>query len=171
MQRDNSHRQVLPADGRPAGRADPPGKLGLGRPAGDRLGQVLVRCRVAGQPPRDGWQHGGEIALVRRVSAAPGQVPELADHQPAARPVGGESASPATNATESAGLRAPTPSMPREKSQATQRAPAPVKALDEVPVPAATSSTRCPAAAPTALATARRQRLSWPAESTSLSRS
>ena len=81
------------------------------------------------------------------------------------------SASPATKLTLAAGLRAPACSMPSEKSHATQRAPAAAKARDEVPVPAARSSTRSPGAAPTARATTRRQYRSWPADRTSFIRS
>ena len=61
--------------------------------------------------------------------------------------------------------------MPSEKSQATQSAPAAVNVRDEVPVPAATSSTRSPGRAATVRATIRRHHRSWPSDSTSLSRS
>ena len=61
--------------------------------------------------------------------------------------------------------------MPSEKSQATQSAPVAVKVSEEVPVPAARSSTRSPGPAPAIRATARRHSLTWPAERMSFSRS
>src|SRR5690348_9516149 len=85
---------------------------------------------------------------------------------------GSARASPATNVTFSTALRClPAWSMPSEKSQATQVAPDAVKDTDDVPVPAARSSTRSPGPAATIRATARRQYRSWPADRTSLSRS
>ena len=68
-------------------------------------------------------------------------------------------------------LDLPAWSMPREKSQATQSAPVAVKVSEEVPVPAARSSTRSPGRAPVIRATARRQSRTWPMDSRSFSRS
>ena len=70
----------------PTGHADPARDFRLGRPAGVRLGQVVVRSRIARQPARDGGHRGREVALVQHVQPAPGQVAELADHQPPAGP-------------------------------------------------------------------------------------
>ncbi len=61
--------------------------------------------------------------------------------------------------------------MPSEKSQATQSAPVAVKVSEEVPVPAARSSTRSPGRAPVIRATVRRQSRTWPMDSRSFSRS
>src|SRR5664279_2784129 len=67
--------------------------------------------------------------------------------------------------------RLPTRSIPREKSAGTTLAPALAKGSLLVPVPAAISSTVSPLLAPTVSRTNRRQRLSWPRDSTSLVRS
>ena len=62
----------------------------------------------------------------------------------------------------------PTWSIPIEKSHGTTTAPRSANGTLEVPVPAARSSTRSPYCASTASLTSRRQRRSWPRESTSL---
>ena len=140
------------------------------------LGQRRVRVGDVPQAERD--RHDVEH-LVRE-----GQPEGVAGHEPDWPVVGDRGAAPvwrarpATSLRPATGacqirrsLRAPTWSMPSEKSQATQTAPAEVKVTDELPVPAARSSTRSPARAPTTRATTRRHHRSWPSERTSFSRS